>query len=94
MKNATEIEVKEQVEVSVEEDKTVDLYGYGNESLKTWFISKTKKQIMPKGSRLLFLIKASTTNNPIHTTGTFPHEGDVICTTTGQRHLVKSVQWV
>lgn len=44
----------------------------------TWFITKNKQQVMPKGSRLLMKLGCKRTTDPIHTKNTYPTIGDVI----------------
>jgi hypothetical protein len=82
------------VKTELDSDATLVYYGWGNEQLKTWFITKTKKAILPKGSRLLFKIKGQSTNAEIFTSETYPTADDVISTFDGKHIKVNEVNWV
>ena len=51
-------------------------YAWGCDN--SWFITKNKRCIMPKGSRLLIRLGCEKTNHPIHTKSNYPTVGDVI----------------
>jgi len=68
-------------------------FAWGNEKLKTWFITKTVKAVLPKGSRLLFRMGCEPTNEPISITDTHPKQGDVINDVNGNKLNVVSVEW-
>ena len=59
-------------------------WGCGN----TWFITKNKQQVMPKGSRLLMKLGCERTTLPIQTKDTYPTIGDVVVDTDGAKLLV------
>jgi hypothetical protein len=59
-------------------------WGCGN----TWFITKNKQQVMPKGSRLLMKLGCERTTLPLHTKDTYPTVGDVVSDTDGGKLLV------
>jgi len=70
-------------------------YAYGNTELKTWFISPQKIAIMPKGSRLLFVITADKVEiQPINTKETYPSVGDVVSDVYGNYLKIKDVKWI
>lgn len=66
---------------------------YANEELKTWFISKTKNAIMPKGSVLLSRIECVYTENNLAVADAFPNIGDVISDVNGNHIEVLNVNW-
>lgn len=68
-------------------------FAWGNEKLKTWFITKTEKEFLPKGSRLLFKMGCEPTNEPISTAESYPKQGDVINDVDGYKLKVVSVEW-
>lgn len=68
-------------------------YAWGNEKLKTWFITKTSKAFLPKGSRLLFKMGCEPTNKPISITESYPKQGDVINDVDSCRIKVIDVEW-
>jgi len=68
-------------------------FAWGNEKLKTWFITKTSKAFLPKGSRLLFKMGCEPTNEPISITDSHPKEGHVINDVDGCKLKVISVEW-
>ena len=68
-------------------------FAWGNEKLKTWFITKIDKAFLPKGSRLLFKMGCEPTNEPISITNTYPKQGDVINDVDGDKLKVISVEW-
>lgn len=68
-------------------------FAWGNEKLKTWFITKTQKAFLPKGSRLLFKMGCEPTNEPILTTDSHPKQGDVINDVDDCKLKVVSVEW-
>lgn len=59
-------------------------WGCGN----TWFITKSKRQVMPKGSRLLMELKCKRVVLPLHTKEVYPSIGDVIKDVNGVKLLV------
>jgi hypothetical protein len=69
-------------------------YGWGNSDLKTWFITEHKKQLVPKGSKLLFVITGEICNEPLHTSNTFPNRGDVISDVNGSNIKVTNVEYI
>lgn len=69
-------------------------YAWGNSELKTWFITKTKKVILPKGCKLLFVISGERTNDDISTFDTYPKTGDVVCDLDGSRIKIKNINWI
>lgn len=69
-------------------------YAWGNSSLKTWFITKTKHRFLPKGCKLLFVINGEHTNATISIVDTYPTVGDVISDIDGNKLLVKNVEWI
>lgn len=69
-------------------------YAWGNSMLKTWFITKSSKVFLPKGCKLLFKILGEETNEPIHTTDTYPKSGDVISDVDGFNIKVLDVSWI
>ena len=78
----TEVKVSDQFEIKHE----IIRFAWGNEKLSTWFTTKSNRQVLPKGSRLLFVIYGKYTNNSINTHDTYPKIGDVICDLNG-RHI-------
>lgn len=68
-------------------------YAWGNEQLKTWFITKTPKAFLPKGSRLLFKMGCESTNEPISATESYPKQGDVINDVDSYKLKVISIEW-
>lgn len=68
-------------------------FAWGNERIKTYFITKTDKEFLPKGSRLLFKMICEPTNKPISTTETYPKKGDIINDVDGNKLSVVSVEW-
>ena len=74
--------------------RSVLRFAWGNSSLKTWFITKSNKSFLPKGCKLLFKITGEETNEPIHTTDTYPNQGDVISDVDGFNIKVVDVSWV
>lgn len=54
----------------------------------TWFITKNKQQIMPKGSRLLMKLGCDRTTLPLQTKDTYPTIGDVVGDTDGNKLLI------
>jgi hypothetical protein len=69
-------------------------YAWGNSSLKTWFITKNKKVLLPKSCRLLFTLTVEETDEPIHTADTYPKKGDVISDLDGSKLKINDVSWV
>lgn len=61
---------------------------------KTWFITKTKQQIMPKGSRLLMKLGCERTMLPIQTKDTYPTTGDVITDVDGNKLLIVECNFI
>lgn len=61
-------------------------YGWGCN--KTWFITKNKRQVMPKGARLLMKLGCERTTLPFQTKDTYPMVGDVIGDTDGNKLLI------
>ena len=74
--------------------RSVLRFAWGNSVLKTWFITKSNKALLPKGCKLLFKISGEETNEPIHTTETHPKEGDVIVDIDGFNIKVVDVTWI
>lgn len=72
----------------------VVLFGYANEQLKQWFLSKHKKTVMPKGSRLLFKILAKNSKLKIHHQGTYPMVGDIVSDIKGKIFEIIEVEWI
>lgn len=69
-------------------------YAWGNSRLKTWFITKTKKEFLQKGCKLLFKITGEQTSEPIKTSDTYPKQGDVISDVNGSKIKVIDVSWI
>ncbi len=69
-------------------------YAWGNSNLKTWFITKHKKVVLPKGSKLLFIIIGEKTDDIIRICDTYPKLGDVIIDTDGTKIKVINVNWI
>lgn len=67
-------------------------FAWGNEKLNTWFITKTSKAVLPKGSRLLFKMGCEPTNEPISITDTHPQQGQVISDVDGDKLKLVSVE--
>lgn len=63
-------------QTKIEQSKLLIRYAWGCEN--TWFITKYKKQIMPKGSRLLMILDCRKTTQPIHIKENYPNCGDVV----------------
>lgn len=82
--NSTQTEVK----------KSTIRYAWGNSSLKTWYITRSSKEFLPKGCKLLFKISGEEVNDPISVTESFPKEGDVICDLDGSHIKVIDVNWI
>lgn len=70
MKTLIETETKTETNVSLIR------YAWGNETLKTWFITDNANVIMPKSSRLLFILTCEKTNLSV---STVPQINDVVC---------------
>lgn len=68
-------------------------YAWGNQKLSTWFITKSHKEPVPKGSRILFEIHGVFTSENLFTKDTYPKLGDVISDTDGKRIKIKSIKW-
>jgi len=68
-------------------------YCWGNETAKTWFITKTLKCFLPKGSRLLLKIEGEITSEKLSSCN-LPQNGDVVSDIDGTNILVKKVIWV
>ena len=68
-------------------------FAWGNEKLKTWFITKTSKAVLPKGSKLLFKMGCERTNKTISITYTLPKQGDVINDVDSNKFRIVSVEW-
>lgn len=69
-------------------------YAWGNSIKKTWFITKNNKALLPKGSKLLFIISGKETDKKIKTSDTYPKEGDVIFDVNSSKIEVTDVKWV
>lgn len=74
--------------------RSVLRYAWGNTTLKTWFITKSNNILLPKGCKLIFKISGEETNEPIHTTETYPKEGDIIGDVDGFNIKIIDVSWV
>lgn len=70
------------------------LFGYANEELKRWFLSRSKKCVMPKGCRLLFRILAYKSNIPISVKSTYPMIGDIVSDIKGDIFEIIEVEWI
>ncbi|SNB26561.1 hypothetical protein NO004_40070 [Flavobacterium psychrophilum] len=68
-------------------------YCWGNETAKTWFITKNLKCFLPKGSRLLLRIEGEITSEKLSSCN-LPQNGDVVSDIDGTNILVKKVIWV
>lgn len=68
-------------------------FAWSNENLKTWFITKTAKAFLPKGSRLLFKMGCEPTKDPISITDTQPRRGNIINDVDGDKLKVVNVEW-
>ena len=80
-------------EISTEVDNIIILYAYGNQQLKTWFLSRTKQSILPKGSRLLFTLDCILTNKIGSTNSTYPSKSDIVYDIKGVKYEVMEVNW-
>ncbi len=89
-----EIETNTKTEVSVNPSSIIIRYGWGNEILKTWFLTKTKKAMVPEGSRLLMVFGCEETDGPISSFKTYPEVGDVVSDVDGEHIKIKTVDWV
>lgn len=69
-------------------------YAWGNSTLKTWFITKTKKALVPKGCKLLFVLTVEETDEAINITDTYPVKGDIIADVDSSRLKIHEVNWV
>lgn len=69
-------------------------YAWGNQRLKTWFITKSQKTVVPEGCRLLFTLTCEYTTAPISIADTWPQIGDVLVDVDGARIGVKEVNWI
>lgn len=87
---ATNIEVKSSEETS----NIIIRYGWGNELLKTWFLTRSKKVVIPKGSRLLMIFGCEETNEPISSSNTYPEIDDVVSDVDGEHIKIKTIDWV
>lgn len=63
-------------------------WGYNN----TWLITKHKKQVVPKGARLLIQLGCKHTDLTIHTKEVYPTIGDVITDTDGNKLLIETCE--
>jgi hypothetical protein len=93
MRNENMIEPINQQCVQTSVRDSIFRYCWGNESKKTWFITKTLKCFLPKGSRLLLKIEGEITNEKLSSYN-LPQNGDVISDIDGIHILVKKVSWV
>ena len=88
---ATNIEVKSSEETS----NIIIRYGWGNELLKTWFLTRSKKTIVPKSSRLLMIFSCKETDEPISSFNTsYPEIDDVVSDVDGEHIKIKTINWV
>lgn len=69
------------------------IFGYGNDELETWFLTKTKFAFIPKGSKLLFKLGVKKTSKPISCKETYPTVGDIVSDMYGERFEIFSVDW-
>lgn len=74
--------------------RSVLRYAWGNSSLKTWFITKSKKTFLPKSCKLLFRISGEETNESTHITDSYPKQGHVISDVDGFNIKVLDVTWI
>lgn len=79
-------------ETELETIKLLIRYAWGCEN--TWFITKHKKQIMPKGSRLLIVLECRKTELPIHIKENYPNLGDVVSDVDGNNLLIINVKFI
>lgn len=86
-------ETKTETKTEVLENQKVTRYGWANGYLKTWFVTKNKRQFLPKGSILFFIITGEITGEPISTSDTYPKEGDVISDSDGHRIKVINIEY-
>lgn len=69
-------------------------YAYGNEQLKTWFISKSDDDnMLPNGSKLLFKMWCVKTNDSISTSDVYPLVGDIVCDINGDNLKIEKIEW-
>jgi hypothetical protein len=94
MENETIILEKTANSVQTAVRRSVLRFAWGNSLLKTWFITKSNKAFLPKGCKLLFKISGEKINEPIHTTDTYPKQGDVISDIDGFNIKVIDIIWV
>jgi hypothetical protein len=65
-------------------------WGCGN----TWFITKNRQQVLPRGARLLMKLGCEKTTLSLHTKDTYPTIGDVVEDIDGIRLLVVECDFV
>jgi len=87
----TEVDFLELTETEILSEKEVVRYGWGNSKLKTWFITKTKKEFLPAGCIMLFTIYGKITDETVKTTDTYPKVGDVISDVNGLKIIVNRI---
>jgi hypothetical protein len=85
MEKIKEIKIDSQLELN-DVDNYITRYGWGWN--KTWIITKSKKQIMPKNSRLLMKLGCQKTTLPVSINETYPEIGDVIIDNEGNKLLI------
>ena len=78
-----EISTDKEIKVSKSKDKAIIRFAWGCNN--TWFITKQKRLMMPKGARLLMKLICKKTNNPIYTPDKYPTIGSVVGDLDGQR---------
>ena len=68
-------------------------YAWGNSNLKTWFITKNRKSLLPIGSKLLFVLTCEIVIGEVKTSDTYPSIGDIIFDVDGSLIKVIDIKW-
>lgn len=68
-------------------------YAWANEKLKTWFLTKTPKEVVPKGCRLLLELKCESTTDPVSIKSVIPEVGGVVIDTDGTKLKIIEKNW-
>lgn len=85
--------VEEKLSV-LKKQKSIIRFAYGNEKLKTWFITKSNRQILPNGSRLIFILTCELTSDEISISETYPTKDQIIGDINGQHLKIINVEYL
>ena len=90
---AEKINVKTDTLESVENSELIIRYAWGNQKLKTWFITKHRFCGF-EGSRLLMKLGCKKTKDDVSVDTTFPSVGDVVTDTDGDVIEIIESNWI